>query len=461
MSKTMAEAFRDSSQYRVNQLGEVVKRVEVTSEVFQASREQLEKDNKAAQAVIWSAINKAPIDKGWKIPPVSLYNNMQPDRNQVSGNGSYQGREYKSLKKIIESAKACNIKIQKKIWVMKHWIALCKLILLVGTSSVGKNTLVCSIAARFSRGGDHHSWPEEENHGWAKVLFFTEEEDVGETSLKLKAAGADLNHVLIFKGFDEIFPHGKFSFTNENDVKKFIAFVESIGNVYLIVFDTIDMVVKDPSNNTHMRHALQKLVRIAERLSCVILGIAHTKKSSSGKDPLNRPAGSRAIVEVPRGVMHVEMIKGGPTEDGATRALVLSKPIGKEVDHCLTFSIVTAMVPGEDGVDVESSKIVWHKKRYGTALENLLWAESGDENNDHAGYTKEAGIKASNFLIKLLTDGPCLKNDILKLAEEEGISYGTLIRTYGKLGIIPTQEPKTKRSIWNLPGSLPVVDQQQ
>ena len=235
------------------------------------------------------------------------YFRMNPDaheNNQGSSGLAFQGRDYTSVDNSLQTVSAADAEMREIFWALWGWIALRKVIIIGGPPSIGKSTLAWAIAARFSQGGDHPSWPGPASPGWANVLVISTEDDFNDSiAPKLAAACANLDNVRTINGVDRFSPTRPFRFWDDEDVKSLIAYADREKNVHLIIVDPVYAIVKgDANNNSKMRDALERLNSLAERLNCAIIGIAHTTKVTKGKPAINRLAGPRSLVEYPRGM---------------------------------------------------------------------------------------------------------------------------------------------------------------
>src|SRR4029077_3422294 len=69
---------------------------------------------------------------------------------------------------------------------------------------------------------------------------------------------------------------------------------------FVILDPVVAAVSGDSHKNTETRRGLQPVVDLAEQLQCAVLGITHLSKNTSGREPLERIAGSIAFGAVAR-----------------------------------------------------------------------------------------------------------------------------------------------------------------
>lgn len=341
------------------------------------------------------------------------------------------------------------------VWILPDWLPQSKVTILAGEISSGKSTLACSIAARVSRGENHPSWGDQKpsTTKCGSVVFISTEDNYLDTILpRLEVAGAELSRIHFVKQTKVGSLERPFIFSDEEDLNSLEDAIPKFGHLRLIVMDPIYMAVSgDASNNSKARSVYEKLCKLAERLQCAILGIAHPVKNTKGKDSLSRVAGPGALVQVPRGIMMTSKIKEGAADDG-THILVLAKPFGKGVPYGLKYSIQSVPLNSHLGT-IETSKIVWHGTRSGTPDENLQWA-------DGANTLRRAKNEnfAVCFLKRTLANGPLLASKIKSLADEENISARHLEKAKKALGIISTKQ-SGKGQFSQFEWSLPPTDE--
>ena len=80
------------------------------------------------------------------------------------------------------------------------------------------------------------------------------------------------------------------------DMPKLEAACRALPALRLIVLDPVVAAVSgDSHKNTETRRGLQPVVDLAAELDCAVLGITHLSKGTSGREPLERVAGSHRL----------------------------------------------------------------------------------------------------------------------------------------------------------------------
>lgn len=116
-----------------------------------------------------------------------------------------------------------------------------------------------------------------------RVVIWTCEDGIEDTIMpRLIACGVDPSMVYILRVTKENNRTRAFDFTR--DLAPLAAKVSELGDVALIIIDSIVQVVTGNSNNnSQVRKDLDPLVKFAEQTNCAILGLTHVNKGSKKK----------------------------------------------------------------------------------------------------------------------------------------------------------------------------------
>src|SRR4029077_9795111 len=160
----------------------------------------------------------------------------------------------------------------------------------------------------------------------------------------------------------------------------------------MVILDPVVAAVSgDSHKNTETRRGLQPVVDLAGQLDCAVLGITHLSKGTSGREPLERVAGSIAFGAVARVVWAT--VK--PADPKAPRRVVRAKSnLGPDTGG-FEYTLFGAPVPGHD---FNAQRVEWGEALEGTARE-LMAVEQPDDSGD-------ALEDAEAFLLDVLRDGP-------------------------------------------------------
>lgn len=351
---------------------------------------------------------------------------------------------------------ASSIPDDPTVWIYQNWLVQNELTLLVGPPGAGKTTLYCALAAGVTRGGSYQLFPGVSPTDSGLVVIISNEDNISRTlKPRLRVAGADMDKVHIYNSNIHINEKLPFSFSNDQHIDRFLGFSEANGgNLRLIIIDPIYFAVDgDFNNNFKADVAYRRLTKLANRLNCAILGVAHSVRNPRDKDPLSRVAGTPALRQVPRTVMFMNKIADGPTENGGTHILVHVKNNIGRMDGGFEYHIVEGETVDENGTTVKAAKFEPTEELFGSPEELL-------SNSDrHIEKVKERKHSiAVEFLQKVLNGKSLSRREIDELAIKAGIKNGTLINAKTFLKIKTDKRKGDGQSVWSLPNSEFDVD---
>ena len=318
-------------------------------------------------------------------------------------------------------------------WLWEGWLACGKLHLLAGAPGTGKTTIAVSIAAIISAGV---RWPDGTPGDAGDVLIWSGEDGVADTLLpRLLVAGGNPRRVHFIDGVRE---NGKARpFDPASDMPALVEAARGLPNLRLLVLDPVVSVVSgDSHKNTETRRGLQPVVDLAEGLQCAVLGITHLSKNTSGREPLERVAGSIAFGAVARVVLAT--VK--PADTYEPRRLVRAKSnIGPDSGG-FAYTLFGALVLG---LDFSAQRIDWGAPLKGSARE-LMAVEQPDEAN-------AARHGAEAFLLDILKGGLVATREIKAAASANGHAWRTVIRAKQDRGIKAIKQGLRDGWAWQLP----------
>jgi putative DNA primase/helicase len=317
-------------------------------------------------------------------------------------------------------------------WLWRDWLAKGKLHLLAGAPGTGKTTIGIALAAAITSGG---KWPDGTPVDAGDVLIWSGEDGISDTLLpRFLAAGGNKDRLHFVAGRDE---HGEARpFDPSTDMPKLYGAAKSLSAIKLLLLDpVVAAVAADSHKNTEVRRGLQPVVDLAERLQCAVLGITHLSKNTSGREPLERIAGSIAFGAVAR----VALATVRPADQDAPRRLVRAKSnIGPDTGG-FEYTLFSAPVPG---FGFNSQTVEWGQMLEGTARELMAVEQPGDDGEAE---------DAEEFLADTLRAGPTPTREIKEAARAHGLAWRTIERAKRDLGIQAVKLGMKEGWAWEMP----------
>lgn len=285
-------------------------------------------------------------------------------------------------------------------WLWYPFIPYGKLTIIQGDPGDGKSTLILNIAARLSRGEGLDE--DMVLDGPINVIYQTAEDGLADTvKPRLESANADCNRISIIDESEK-----SISMIDERLEQA----IEKTG-AKLLILDPIQAYLgsgTDMNRANEARDMTKKLGALAERTGCAIVLIGHMNKAGGNKAAY-RGMGSIDFFAVARSVVLVGRIQG----NDSMRAVVQIKNNLAPFGHSKAFELI------ENG-------FVWCGDYDITADEVL-----GEM------VPKASKLESAKKLLRELSgpDVKMLSNEIVSLAEEEGISKRTLESAKKEIGI--------------------------
>lgn len=335
------------------------------------------------------------------------------------------------------------------IWLWRFWLARGKLHILAGPSSTGKTTLALQVAATLTRGG---TWPDGSQASMGRVVIWTCEDGIEDTIMpRLIACGVDQSKVYILRVTKENNRTRAFDFTR--DLAPLAAKVGELGDVALVIIDSIVQVVTGNSNNnSQVRKDLDPLVKFAEQTNCAILGLTHVNKGSKKKDPLERVNGSTAIGALARLVWIVARDVTNHAGNGVpSSVLVRAKSNLGPTEGGFAYHVQGVDVPIDTFNTTHSSRVVWDYQLQGSPKEILDEAEGGGTGGGEASKREDRKQEAMTFLLALLASGPVPTEKVEEDAKLAGLSWATVRRASDDLRVKKYRAIGDSKWYWSLP----------
>jgi putative DNA primase/helicase len=336
----------------------------------------------------------------------------------------------------VEILKGADIEPEAVRWLWPGWLALGKVHLLAGSPGSGKTTIALSLAATITAGG---RWPDGGAVESGDVLIWSAEDGIADTLLPRFLAAGGVRERLHFAGgvWEQ---SGSRPFDPAADMPKLVEAARGLPRLKLVILDPVSSAVSgDSHKNSETRRGLQPVVDLACSLDCLVIGITHFGKNTSGREPLERVLGSTAFGAVARVVLAT--VK--PADPDAPRRMVRAKSnLGPDTGG-FEYQLFGAPVPGREFL---AQRVDWGQALEGSARE-LMAIEQPDGNADSA-------KDAETFLRDMLNNGPVSAKEIAEAGRAHGHwSSSTLHRAKAALGIKTVKEGMKGGWVWQLPSA--------
>jgi putative DNA primase/helicase len=275
--------------------------------------------------------------------------------------------------------KADTIKPQSISWAWKGRLAFGKLAMVAGDPGLGKSTILFEIAALHSVGGE---FPCGEGRAQkCEVIILTAEDGLRDTAIpRLIAADADLSKIHFLTGTKAEDEDGEALFNLATDIAALRAVLKQNPNIRILIIDplTAYLGATKAKENAEVRRTLAPLVRLIEDFDVCALANNHLNKGA-GK-ALYRILDSIAFVAVGR-IVHL-VIQDADNKDNrkfiCDKTNIGSKPLG------LTYIVQKHWIPGEQGEEIETSRICWGTQHIDETADEALGEHSDPTATDDA-----------------------------------------------------------------------------
>ncbi|MEO1767818.1 AAA family ATPase [Thiobacter aerophilum] len=336
---------------------------------------------------------------------------------------------FESIEDDIAITRAFDLPMEPVRWLWDGWLPRGMLALLAGAPGCGKSTLAMAFAATVSSGG---RWPDGARADAADVVIWSGEDDPKRTlKPRLAAAGADLRRCHFVESTNDA--EGPRPFDPATDMPRLARALTRIRPALLILDPIVSAVTGDSHKNAEVRRGLAPVVELAEKLDCAVLGITHTSKGTSGREPWERVTGSLAFAALARLVLFATTNRNAEENDLPPRLLARVKSnIGPDFGGFGYDIALTEAAPG-----IPASRVEWLHAVEGEARAIIAQAEKWNDPADGEGGELE---EAKRFLTDLLTDGPMAAKEVKADADGAGFAWRTIHRAADALGVEKRKE---------------------
>lgn len=310
----------------------------------------------------------------------------------------------KSGERILKVVRMADVKTEEIKWLWKPFIPIGEFTILEGIEGLGKSWTCCAIACAVAD-GKKLPFSDSEPTEPGNVLMLSAEDSISHTvKPRLLAMSANLERIY---AIDEVF-----SFGDLKDLVRFEAVVAEY-EPRLIIIDPVFSYTggKDLNQESSSRPIAQKLIEIAQKFECAIIGVRHIGKSKGNGDARAAGLGSISWRAAARSVLMV-----GKDEETGEIGIVHTKSNLAETSK-------TAV-----GFEIRNGQFLWCDKPSSLTAERMLSVPKDDE-------TKAEQTEAVEFLREALKNGEKSSKDIQKDARENGITNYALRKAKIMLGV--------------------------
>jgi len=319
-------------------------------------------------------------------------------------------------------------------WLWPNRFPLGMMSLLVGDPGVGKSFFTLYMASMVSTGG---IWPDGSQCPHGSAIILSCEDPIEQVIIpRLKGLNADLSKTKTIpfvrykdeKGNESI---GQFNIIT--DLLELERALQESPDTKLVIIDPMSAFLgnMDTHKDSNVRSAIAPLVELARRYNVALVGVMHLNKGNSSK-AIYKMMGSLAFPAAARTVWGVS-----PTLEGPKNPRRLLLP----VKHNILKNPTTLAFEIKDG------QLIFEDKPVNITADEVLAPKSNIEAPERD--------RAVEWLKELLSGGQSMSsNEILKLAEEQGINEHTLKKAREKIGIkcFPAFDDDGNKSWhWRLP----------
>jgi hypothetical protein len=293
-------------------------------------------------------------------------------------------------------------------WAWKNRFAFGKMAMIAGDPGLGKSTILVEVAALHSRGGYFPCG--EGKAALCESVYLTAEDGLRDTLVpRLIAAEADMSKVHFLTGTKADGADDEAMFDITRDIPALRRVFEQNPEIKILVIDPLTAYLGSGTRakeNTDVRRVLTPLIKLIEDFGVLLLANNHLNKN--GGKALYRILDSIAFVALGR-TIHLVVADADTPENRkfiCDKTNVGSKPLG------LTYLIQKHWIRGEQGEEIETSRISWGTKHIDESADEALNPETGETTSTQL---------AADFLRLVLAKGRVAVHDIEGEARQAGL----------------------------------------
>lgn len=337
--------------------------------------------------------------------------------------------------------RADSIKIRRFEFLWKGRIPRGKLTGDEGRMGTGKTTTMIDVVAAATTG---RGLPGQSATPMGDAILISLEDDPADTLVpRLRAAGADLSRCHIFNGYEILGELTPGVFNLGADCERLRRAIEETQSI-LVVIDPLTATLASDVNSFRdqdVRRVLAPLAQVAQDTGCAIVFVRHFRKGGGAAEDAG--GGSVGIGAACRSVLRVDRDPEDPSRYllSSVKSSLTAKP------PTVGYRIELATVRGDDGEEIETSRVAWDGFSDWTADRLAAQAMEGDD--------RSRSDEAKEWLEEALANGAQRPaKELFRAADAEGIPRRTLQRAADALRVVKARRGFGEGSTWCLPASI-------
>lgn len=309
-----------------------------------------------------------------------------------------------SLRRELKVVCLADVEATEVVWLWKPFIPIGEFTLMDGMEGIGKSWIGCALACAVAKGS---------------ALPFSDSEEIAPSNVLMLSAEDSLSHTVrprldsMNADIDRIFAiDGAFSFGDEKDFIMFESFVAEY-QPKLVIIDPLFSYTggKNLNQESESRPIAQKLIAVAQKFDCAIIGVRHIGKAKGNGDA--RAAGLGSISW--RASSRSGLLVGRDEETGETAICHIKSNLAQLADFAV-------------GYEIRNGEFFWKGKQSKLTAEKML-AQPKDAD------AKAEQTEAVDFLRQCLSEGEKSSKEVDKEAKEVGITNYALRKAKTVLGV--------------------------
>lgn len=312
--------------------------------------------------------------------------------------------ESDSLPRELKVVCLADVEATEVVWLWKPFLPIGEFTLMDGMEGIGKSWIGCALACAVAAG---------------RALPFSDSEEIAPSNVLMLSAEDSLSHTVkprllsMNANVDRIFAiDGAFSFADEMDFIRFEAVIAEY-QPKLVIIDPLFSYTggKNLNQESESRPIAQKLITVAQKFDCAILGVRHIGKAKGKGDA--RAAGLGSISW--RASSRSGLLVGRDEETGETAICHIKSNLAQLADFAV-------------GYEIRNGEFFWKGKQSKLTAEKMLAQPKDAE-------TKAEQTEAVEFLRQCLSEGEKSSKEVDKEAKEVGITNYAIRKAKAVLGV--------------------------